>query len=358
MTQAQSTISTNSQEVSTPMEEVAVVILNYNGVDYLRDFLPSLVKYSEPYTVYVADNASTDESVAYLQKNHPEVKLVLMDENHGYAGGYNEALQRIEARYFILINSDVEVTPGWITPLLETMKSSPDIGACQPKIRAYHHKDHFEYAGAAGGYIDRLGYPFCRGRLFDSLEKDEGQYDYDADIFWATGACFIIRKEIFHQMGAFDPHFFAHMEEIDLCWRLQNNGLRVRYCHKSLVYHVGGGTLSSINPRKTYLNFRNGLLLLVKNLPIYKLCYKLPVRSLLDFVAAIKFIADGNAPHALSVGKAHLHAAKPALQYILKNGFRWKPSNDQYISNKLIVYEYFIRGKKKFSDIKFKWSDQ
>mgnify|MGYP001799352289 CR=1 FL=1 len=355
MPEIPSSETANEAADGTVREELAIVILNYNGLKYLRDFLPGLVKYSHPHPVYVADNASTDESVAYLKVNHPEVRLILLEENHGYAGGYNQALRQIAAEYLILINSDVEVTPNWVDPLLSTMKTSPDIAACQPKIRAFRQKDHFEYAGAAGGYIDRLGYPFCKGRLFDNLERDEGQYDADTDIFWATGACFMIRKELFHALGEFDPQFFAHMEEIDLCWRIQNEGLKIRYCHQSVVYHVGGGTLSSDNPRKTYLNFRNGLLILVKNLPIYQLIFKLPVRSILDLVAAFKFISDGNPKHAWAVGKAHWHAAIPALQHIWRHGFRFAPSNNTYISNKLVVFEYFIRGKKKFSDIRFKW---
>jgi len=335
------------------VEKIAIVILNYNGRGYLEKFLPSLVAYSNPYAIYVADNASTDDSVVYVRDNYADVKILELSENYGYAGGYNVALNKIDAEYFILINSDVEVTEGWVSPLLETIEGNPDVVACQPKILAYHERDHFEYAGAAGGFIDWLGYPFCRGRLFDNLEKDQGQYDRNSGIFWASGACFIIKKEIFHAVGEFDKEFFAHMEEIDLCWRIQNSGYQIRYCHESVIYHVGGGTLSSNNPKKTYLNFRNGLFLLVKNLPFWQLIFKLPIRSVLDFVAAVKFILDGNSPHALSVLKAHLHAAIPSIKYVLNAKSGYKTRHKKYIYDKLIVFQYFIKNKKKFSDIKF-----
>lgn len=334
--------------------KVSIVILNYNGRGYLEQFLPALIKYSSPHEIIVADNASTDDSVNLLKKTFPQVRLIELDKNYGYAGGYNEALKLVDSEYFILVNSDIEVSPGWVDPLIDKLASDKNIAACQPKIRAFHNKEYFEYAGAAGGFIDWLGYPFCRGRILDNLERDEGQYDTDIDIFWASGACFAIRKEIFHQAGEFDSDFFAHMEEIDLCWRIQNMGFKISYCHNSIVFHVGGGTLSSNNPRKTYLNFRNGLYLLVKNVPLRKLLYTIPFRSILDLVAAIKFLADGNGKHSVAVFKAHWHAAIPAIKYII-NKKKSKAVNSYLISQKLIVFQYFLRKRKKYRDIKFKW---
>ncbi|MEL6559006.1 MAG: glycosyltransferase family 2 protein [Bacteroidota bacterium] len=336
------------------MKKVSIVILNYNGKGYLEQFLPALIQHSTPHEIVVADNASTDDSVELLNNSFPQVRLIALDKNYGYAGGYNEALRLIDSEYLVLVNSDIEVTPGWVEPLIDKLDSNQNIVACQPKIRAFHNKEYFEYAGAAGGFIDWLGYPFCRGRILDNLEKDDGQYDSDIDIFWASGACFAIRKEVFHAAGEFDSGFFAHMEEIDLCWRIQNLGYKISFCHESLVYHVGGGTLSSNNPRKTYLNFRNGLYLLVKNLPFGKLIFTLPVRSFLDLVAAIKFLADGNGKHSLSVFKAHWHAAIPGIKYFM-NKAKNRRNNTKLISQKLIVFQYFLRKKKKYSDINFKW---
>lgn len=338
------------------MVEISIVILNYNGKGYLETFIPSLIKYSQPFEIVVADNASTDDSVDFLKTTYPEVRIIELTENYGYAGGYNEALKQIDAEYFILLNSDIEVTENWVTPLLDTLKSNRGVVACQPKIRSFHQKEMFEYAGAAGGYIDWLGYPFCRGRLFDEIEKDEGQYDDDTDIFWATGACIAVKKSVFHQLGGFDNGFFAHMEEIDLCWRIQNSGYRIKYCHESIVYHVGGGTLSSNNPRKTYLNFRNGLYLLVKNIPLWQLLFKIPLRSILDLIAAAKFISEGNGKHAISICKAHIDAAIPSIKYILRRK-HLNHYNQKYISDKLIIVDYFLRKRRKYSKIKFKWSD-
>ncbi len=335
------------------MNQVAIVILNYNGKAYLEQFLPSLVRFSKPYQVYVADNASTDGSINYLKKHHQEVKLIVLQENYGYAGGYNEALKQLEEEYFILINSDVEVTKNWVEPLIATLSSDIEIVACQPKIKAYHQKTHFEYAGGAGGYIDWLGYPFCRGRIFDTLEKDTGQYDKPYHIFWASGACFAIKKKYFHHLGGFDAGFFAHMEEIDLCWRIQNAEKKIIYNPDSVVFHVGGGTLASTSPKKTYLNFRNGLLLLVKNIPTIELIYKLPFRSLLDGLAILKFIVDRKPAHALAVIKAHFHALPRTFNYLRKKRKRLRKISKKLIFSKLIVFQYFIKGKSKFSDLKF-----
>ena len=240
------------------MTKTAVVILNYNGEKFLREFLPVVIKLSGNAKIVVADNGSTDLSVELLKQKFPTVELIRLDNNYGFCGGYNRALKQVEAEYYVLLNSDVEVTPEWLEPLVALLDSSSDIAAAQPKVLSYNDKDHFEYAGAAGGFMDSLGYPFCRGRLFDITEKDTGQYNDTREVFWATGACLIIRSAVYHKLGGLDEDFFAHMEEIDLCWKVQRAGHKVYYCGTSHVFHVGGGTLSKSNPRKTYYNLRNG----------------------------------------------------------------------------------------------------
>ena len=279
------------------MKKVSVVILNWNGVGMLQKFLPKVVEYSaiEGVEVCVADNASTDDSVSFLKTHFPDVRLIVLDKNYGFADGYNKALQQVEAEYVVLLNSDVEVTPHWLEPMVAYMDAHPEVAACQPKIRAERNKEYFEYAGAAGGYIDKYGYPFCRGRIFDVVEKDNGQYDTVAPIFWATGAALFIRLEDYREAGGLDGRFFAHMEEIDLCWRLRARGRGIVCIPQSVVYHVGAATLKKENPRKTFLNFRNNLLMLYKNLPEKELKKVLLVRALLDWVAAFVFLlkADG-----------------------------------------------------------------
>lgn len=272
---------------------VAVVILNYNGASMLRRFLPSVVANSPMADIVVADNASTDDSVAVLKGEFPNIRVITLERNYGFAEGYNRALREVDSEYYILLNSDVEVTDGWIEPLLEYMGANENVGACQPKVRSYNNKDYFEYAGAAGGFIDYYGYPYCRGRLFDTVERDNGQYDTAAEIFWATGAALMIRRDDFWNSGAFDAGFFAHMEEIDLCWRLKAMGRSIVCVPASVVYHVGGATLSKSNPRKTFLNFRNNLLMLHKNLPQREYKKVMRVRSLLDYIAAVKFLLTG-----------------------------------------------------------------
>lgn len=248
------------------MKKTAVVILNWNGRKFLKKFLPDVIKFSKKDAeVIVADNASTDDSVAVLKADFPEIRIIENKSNGGFAKGYNQALKLIDAEYYILLNSDIEVTENWINPVIELMESDKNIAACQPKIRSYHEKEKFEYAGAAGGFIDKFGYPFCRGRIFQSLEEDKGQYDDTVEIFWATGAALFIRAELYHKLGGMDDDFFAHMEEIDLCWRLKNEGYKIMYCPKSTVYHVGGGTLPTSSSWKTYLNFRNNFFLIYKN---------------------------------------------------------------------------------------------
>lgn len=287
------------------MAKVAIVILNYNGAQMLRRFLPGVIAASGPEVqVIVADNASTDESVALMRSEFPSVALIELQKNWGFAEGYNRALQSVEADYFVLLNSDVEVTEGWLAPMLEAMEADTAIAACQPKLRDYKRRTHFEYAGAAGGFIDRYGYPYCRGRIFDTVEEDRGQYDSLCDIFWATGAALMIRAEDFRAVGGLDGTFFAHMEEIDLCWRLRARGRRIVCVPASVVYHVGGATLNYKNPRKTFLNFRNNLLMLYKNLPHEELAGVMRVRTLLDYVAALKFLLSGSVADYKAVREA------------------------------------------------------
>jgi len=273
--------------------KVAVVILNWNGRKFLEKFLPSVTKNSIGAEVIIADNASTDDSVDFMKENYPELRLIINSSNSGYAGGYNEALAQINAEYYVLLNSDIEVGENWVMPIIEEMDKNPEIGAAQPKLIAYYQKDEFEYAGAAGGFIDKYGYPFCRGRLFNSLEKDTEQYNDNTEIFWASGAAMFVRANAFHKVGGLDNDFFAHMEEIDLCWRLKLSGYKIMAIPKSIVYHVGGGTLPKNSSRKTYLNFRNNFALLFKNLPKNRLWKVFIARLVLDGVAAIRFLTEG-----------------------------------------------------------------
>ena len=301
--------------------KVAVVILNWNGEQMLRQFLPSVVEHSVlPETlgeavVYVADNGSTDDSLALLAKEFPMVSTIVFDENYGFADGYNKAFEQIDAEYAVLLNSDVEVTAGWLIPLVEYMDAHPQVGACQPKLMAYHRKDEFEYAGAMGGYLDRYGYPYCRGRIFDTIEKDLGQYDADVPLLWATGACLVVRLPIYKEVGGLDGRFFAHMEEIDLCWRLRLRGYEVRSVASSVVYHVGGATLNAGHPRKTFLNFRNNLLMLYKNLPEGELRKVLFVRALLDYVAAAMFLLKGEWGNVKAVFRARKEYRKLKTEF-------------------------------------------
>ncbi len=287
--------------------KAAVVILNYNGKQCLEQFLPSVLAYSaaDDVEVFVADNASTDDSVAFVQSSYPQVKLIVLDKNYGFTGGYNKALQQVDAKYYVIINSDIEVTENWLNPILHYLDSHYEAAACQPKILAYKDKTKFEHAGAAGGFIDKFGYPFCRGRLFTTTETDNGQYDNTTNVFWASGACLIIRSADFWSAGGFDDDFFAHMEEIDLCWRLRSRGREIVCIPASVIYHIGGATLSSENPRKTYLNFRNNLLMLYKNLPERQVAKIIIIRFFLDFIALLQMIVGGKGRNAMMVSKAH-----------------------------------------------------
>jgi GT2 family glycosyltransferase len=338
--------------------KIAIVILNWNGAKLLPQFLPSVIQFSkgDSTEIIVADNGSTDESLSMLKKKFPEVKIIDLKQNFGFARGYNEALKQVEADYFVILNSDVEVTAGWLEAPIRLMETDPSIAAVQPKILSYQNRTHFEYAGAAGGFIDRFGYPFCRGRIFNEVEADNGQYDNVADIFWTTGACMFVRSKLFREVGGFDADFWAHMEEIDLCWRLKNRGFRIVYTPESTVFHVGGGTLSYDNPQKLYLNFRNNLWLLYKNLPANQLFHILTVRMILDTVAAIKLLAEFNLNGIKSVLKAHYHFYKsiPTLQrkrkQAQKNGHFIQPAEKL---PKSIIFQFYVRKRKRFSEIQF-----
>ncbi len=337
---------------------VAIVILNYNGKEYLARFLPSIISYSGDHQIIIADNGSDDGSAEFIESGFPQVTLIRIPENRGYAGGYNAALKQINADVYILVNTDIEVTEGWIDPIFELLDNDPNVAACQPKLLSYNHKDRFEYAGAAGGFIDYLGFPFCRGRLFQTMEKEKGQYNDKRQIFWASGACLFIRSDVFHQLGGFDEDFFAHMEEVDLCWRIQNAGYKIFYNGNSTVFHVGGGTLSSSNPKKTYLNFRNGLSMFVKNEDQGKLWWKLPLRALFDLIAFFKFLIMDSPADALAVLKAHLHFwtnLRAAINKRKLTKITWlepKPVNNQIYENSIVI-DYFIRRKKSFSELNF-----
>ncbi len=328
---------------------VAVVILNWNGRDLLREFLPSVLKYSKGANIYVADNASTDDSVSIIRDEFPKVKIIQNKINGGFAKGYNDALKHLKEDIFILLNSDVEVTENWLEPILDIFHTEPDTAAVQPKLLDYKNRNHFEYAGAAGGFIDMLGYPYCRGRIFASLEEDHGQYNDDTYIFWASGACLAIRNSAFYEAGGLDEIYFAHQEEIDLCWRLHNLGYRVKYTGGSRVYHLGGATLNSMNPRKTFFNFRNSLFSLLKNTPGAAAFLLIFLRMILDALAAIKFIAAGKFAHFYAILQAHLSFYRHIT--ILLEKRKNLPKKKDYYTQKSIVFSYFISGKRKFSDL-------
>lgn len=328
------------------MTKTAVVILNYNGEKFLREFLPSVLAHSGDAKIVVADNASTDLSVDVLKQKFPTVELIQLTNNYGFCGGYNRALKQVEAEYYVLLNSDVEVTEGWLTPIINLLDENPDIAAAQPKILAYNERGKFEYAGAAGGFIDSLGYPFCRGRVFDYTEKDSGQYNDGREVFWATGACLFIRSKVYHELDGLDEDFFAHMEEIDLCWKIQRAGHKVFYCGLSHVYHVGGGTLSKSNPRKTYYNFRNGLSLVYKHWSTGKLLWKMPIRITLDYLAAFKFLLSGKAGDARAVVKAHYHFIKKFGKNRAKRvALKKYPFTEHNVYAGSIIWDHFISRK-------------
>ena len=328
---------------------VAVVILNWNGKQLLERFLPSVVAFSHEATIYVADNASTDDSVNFIKNHFPTVKILQNKSNGGYAKGYNDALKNLNEDIFVLLNNDVEVTQNWLPPVLEIFKTQTNVLAVQPKIMSYKNKSNFEYAGAAGGFIDMFGYPFCRGRIFNTLEEDTGQYNKNLPVFWASGACFFVRKKAFWQVHGFDEDLFAHQEEIDLCWRMQIHGGSIYYCYASKVYHLGGGTLQSSNPKKTFYNFRNSLLLLLKNTKKSTVWFLLFVRLLLDGLAGLVFLLKLKPRHFFAIVQAHFSFYRLVPKFLGKR--KKNTTHFKYYKVKSIVWDYYIKRKRIFSKL-------
>ena len=337
------------------MKQTAVVILNYNGAGMLRRFLPSVIEYSPEASIYVADNGSSDESCDVVRNEFPAVKLMVLDHNYGFAEGYNRALAQVDEEYAVLLNSDVEVTRGWLSPMTQFLDSNPEVAACQPKLLSFKQKDFFEYAGAAGGFIDKWGYTFCRGRIFNTVERDSGQYDDTTDVFWATGAALMIRNEVYKNNGGLDGRFFAHMEEIDLCWRLRSRGYRIACFPQSHVYHVGGATLKKENPQKTYLNFRNNLLMIYKNAPDCQLKKIMLFRKVFDNVAALKFLASGDYAAFKAVRKARRDFKAMRAGYDKARAENMKLAVTTRIPEVLessILYKYYLGFKHTYSSLK------
>lgn len=330
--------------------KTAIVILNWNGKKLLQQFLPSVIEYSEDAQIYVADNASTDDSMVFVKNHFPQVQIIHNIQNGGYAKGYNDALAQLSEDVFILLNNDVEVTENWLAPILHIFKTQPRTAAVQPKILDYYRRDYFEYAGAAGGFIDQLGYPFCRGRIFDTIEKDTGQYDDEIEIFWASGACLAIRKKVFEEVGKFDETYFAHQEEIDLCWRIHNYGYQLKYTGKSNVFHVGGATLSAMDPQKSFYNFRNSLFNLVKDHAHQNLGPIILLRLTMDGIAGIRFLFQLKPTHTWAILKAHIGFYKMLPKMLKKR--RKHPKLKVANTCFSIVYTYFYLGKKRYSDLK------
>lgn len=333
--------------------KVAIVILNWNGQKFLEQFLPSVFNSDYPnFEIIVGDNDSTDESLIFLNNHFPLVKIIRNEKNFGFAEGYNKVLSQVEADYFVLLNSDVEVTPNWIKPVIDLMETDKNIAVAQPKIKSFTKKTHFEYAGAAGCFIDYLAYPFCRGRIFDEVEEDLGQYDADREIFWAAGCALFIKSSVWKRVKGLDELFFAHMEEIDLCWRIKNLGFKVMYCGASTVYHVGGGTLNADSPFKTYLNFRNNHYLIKKNIAPKKAIFLILFRFCLDFLALIKFAFDGKWKNAIAISKAHQHVIIALLNKKIKyNKDISTQPNLIGMYHKSVVWKFFVSGKRKFSEL-------
>ncbi len=327
--------------------KIAIVILNWNGEVLLERFLPSVMEYSANAEIYVADNASTDNSISFLKENYPTIQLIQNSSNGGFAKGYNDALKHVKADIFCLLNSDVEVTENWLEPILAAFERLPNASVIQPKILDLLKQDHFEYAGAAGGFIDKLGYPFCRGRIFQHLEQDTGQYNDTKEIFWATGACMFVKSDVFMSLGGFDTDYFAHQEEVDFCWRAKNSGYKIYYVGGSKVYHLGGSTLSNMNPKKTYLNFRNSLFSIIKNLPLGKAFLIIFIRLLLDGIAALRFIFQFRFKHCIAILRAHLSFYRHIPKMLKKR----EKANflQKYHTTTSIVWSYFVNGIKEFN---------
>lgn len=334
--------------------QTAIIILNYNGRHFLEKFLPSVVQFSQNAEIIVVDNGSLDRSGKFLKKNYPQIRLISLDKNYGFCGGYNRALKEIQAKYFVLLNSDVEVSQNWLEPMIDLLEKNEQIAACQPKIKSFQDKTKFEDAGAGGGMIDKYGFTFCRGRIFDKTEEDKGQYNDEKEIFWASGACLMVRSKVFEQMNGFEESFFAHMEEIDLCWRINNANYKVFHCGKSEVYHVGGGTLPKASSQKMYLNFRNNLVMMIRNLPSKILFSTVFKRLCLDGIAAIKFLFTAKFSYFWAVLQAHFYL------YVNFSDIKAqrKKTQNQVINHsqtgvyqKSVVWEYFIKGKKKYLEL-------
>ena len=327
--------------------KIAIVILNWNGEVLLERYLPSVIEHSKGADIYVADNASTDDSIAFVTNNYPTVQIIKNTENGGFAKGYNDALVHVDANIYCLLNSDVEVTPNWLTPIIDAFTNIPDVAIIQPKILDLLKKDYFEYAGAGGGFIDQLGYPFCRGRIFQTLERDNGQYDDIKEIFWATGACMFVKKNVFEELHGFDADYFAHQEEVDFCWRAKNHGYKILYVGTSKVYHLGGSTLSNMNPKKTYLNFRNSLFSITKNLPRRKAFIVIFLRLLLDGIAALRFIWQLRFKHFFAIFRAHLSFYRQ-FRKMYKKREKTKFLRKYYLT-KSIVWSYFVHKIRNFN---------
>ena len=338
------------------MKRVSVIILNWNGAEMLRKFLPSVVKHSPEAAVIVADNGSTDDSVDILQREFPMVEVMAFDRNYGFAEGYNKALAQVETPYTLLLNSDVEVVEGWLEPLLSFMDAHPDAAACQPKLRNYNHREMFEYAGACGGFLDSLGYPYCRGRVMSVVEKDEGQYDGDpVPVFWATGAALLVRTRVYNNVGGLDSRFFAHQEEIDFCWRLRSRGYGVWCVPQSVVYHLGGATLDKSNPRKTFLNFRNNLLMLYKNLPAERRVSVMAARYFLDYLAALQMLLSGKRKEALAVVRARFEYSHIRHEFDSQRQENLKAAKVKEIAEqrpRSLLWAYYIRRVRRYTELK------
>jgi len=336
-------------------KDTAVVILSYNGTKWHELFLPKIVDEAHTgYEVIVADNASTDDTLAYVQANFPTIQTIQIAVNHGFANGYYEALKQVKAKYFILLSADFEVTEGWFPPLHAAMERDTNLAACQPRIRYWRDRDCFEYAGAGGGFMDNFGYLFCRGRVFFDIEKDLGQYDDNIEVFWASGGCFMVRADLYEKVGGLDKDLYAHMEEVDVCWRLKNAGYKIGYVGKSLVYHVGGSVISYGSPQKLYYNFRNNLILLIKNEKTSKLLWLFPLRFLLDGVAGLRLLLTGNARQTLTIVKAHFHFYRDMGKWLRRRREAKRmitTRNEEGIYRRSIVWDYFLLRRKKFSDL-------
>ncbi len=333
------------------MIKTAIVILNWNTRHYLEKFLPFLVNFTSfpDVQLVLADNGSSDDSVDFVKSHYPAITTISLDKNYGFAEGYNRALKQVIAEYYIILNSDIEVTKNWLPPLINLLEQNDQIAACMPKLRSYLNPGYFEYAGAAGGFLDKFGYPFCKGRIFTTLEKDDGQYDGTFQIQWATGACLAIKAELFHKFGGFDSYFFAHQEEVDLCWRLLNAGYKIYCTSDSLIYHIGGGTLPKSDPHKTYLNFRNTLVLLYKNTHTRRFVYIFMIKLILDAIAVLKVLSERKPKEALAIIMAHLSFYKYFLNHKKTNKTNY--FSREFIYKKSIVIQYFIFKKSKYSQL-------